>query len=65
MSEIISKSIIQEKYQELTLQGVEDWEARTIIINDILPTDPDNDNYYEPGTSDYYFLVSKIWGLCK
>ena len=60
MSGIISKSIIQEKYQELTSQGVEDWEARTIIINDIMP-----DNYYEPGTSDYYFLISNIWSLCK
>jgi hypothetical protein len=60
MSGTISKSNIQSQYQGLISQGMEDWEARATVINSILSTD----NYYEPGTSDYYFIVSEIWRLC-
>jgi hypothetical protein len=64
MSGLISKSNIQDEYNTLINSGMDDWEARATVINNILTSDENSENYYSPGSADYYFIVSQIWGLC-
>lgn len=61
----ISKTQIKEEYQREIDSGVDDWQARTNIINSIISLDPEFDTYVgEPGTAEYYFTVQTIWNLC-
>jgi hypothetical protein len=64
MNQTISKSNIKTQYLDLISGGMEDWDARKKIIDSFMTTDNTNDNYCEPGSPDYYFIISQIWSFC-
>lgn len=61
----IQKSQIRQEYLRELASGVDDWQARTNIINSIISPDPEFDNYVgEPGTAEYCFTVQSVWNMC-
>ncbi len=62
----ISKTNIQSQYNTLLDQGLEDWEARTTIINNMISMEPTSEHFVgNPGESEYYFTIQTIWNLCN
>ena len=61
----ISKSEIQTIYQNLINNGVEDWDARAQIINDLMSNSTNVETYNKVGTAEYFFTIQTIWNLCN
>jgi hypothetical protein len=62
----ISKTNIQTRYNSLLDQGLDDWQARTAIINDMISSEPTSEHFVgNPGDPEYYFTIQTIWNLCN
>lgn len=61
----IQKSTIQSVYQQYLQSGIDDWSARTSVIESIINiADEEDENYVEPQSPEYYFTIQTIWNLC-
>jgi hypothetical protein len=61
----IQKSTIQSVYQQYLQSGIDDWSARTSVIESIINiADVEDENYVEPQSPEYYFAIQTIWNLC-
>ena len=61
----IQKSTIQSVYQQYLKLGFDDWSARTSIIDSIINiADEEDENYVDPESPEYYFIIQTIWNLC-
>lgn len=60
----ISKTQIKEAYNNQIQAGVDDWQARTNVINDMFNNDFLTEDCLVPGEPEYYFTIQTIWNLC-
>jgi hypothetical protein len=58
MPTTISKSAIQSEYQRQLENGLDDWAARTRVIDHYLEVNLDLTK------EERYFLIQTVWNLC-
>lgn len=63
----ISKTKIKKAYDDYRSLGHDDWEARRMVIDEVLSAEYHesyNAGELELDDTDSYFIIYTIWGLC-
>lgn len=58
----ISRSQIQQIYNEYITAGVEEWDAKKYVIETVLAGDME---FLKPGSPEYYFTIQAVWNMCN